>query len=116
VIYICIGQLNCARCSGVIDVCPPKPKCEGNVILTGQQESLKITASKYRANVKRKRRAIQQTHFGIAKVEGSCSWKAWSAKRGGSFHLLDLSANLENGFSDPGFIIRAIELLESSEN
>ena len=69
-------------------------------------------ASKYRANVKRKRRAIRETHFNIAKVEGSCNWRAWSAKRMGSFHLLE-SANLKNGFSDPGFIIRAIELLES---
>ena len=75
-------------------------------------KSFTIIASKLRANIKKtiKKRSIRETHFEIAKVEGNCRWKAWSAKRGGSFHLL--GSNLKNGISDPGFVIRAIELLE----
>ena len=88
--------------------------CDGNVVLSGltAPKPFKITASRLRANVKseRKKRSIQETHFEIAKVEGSCRWKAWSAKRGGSFHLL--GSDLKNGLSDPGFVIRAVELLE----
>ena len=49
--------------------------CEGNLVLSGLQESLKITATKYRANVKRKRLPIGNTNFSIAKVEGSCLWR-----------------------------------------
>jgi len=79
--------------------------CEGNVVLTDLQESLKITATKFQ-NVKRKRLPIRNTNFKIAKVEGSCLWRVWSAKRGGKFAILT------NGFNDPGFIIRAIELLD----
>jgi len=113
VISISIGQLN-SQCSGVIDVCPPKEYCDGNVVLSGLTASttVKIIASKLRTNIKteRKKRSIQKTHFEIAKVEGNCRWKAWSAKRGGSFHLLE--SDLKNGFSDPGFVIRAVELLE----
>ena len=85
--------------------------CEGNLVLSGLQESLKITATKYRANVKRKRLPIGNTNFSIAKVEGSCLWRVWSARRGGSFQLLD-SDNLKNGYYEPKFIIRAIELLD----
>ena len=85
--------------------------CEGSLILSGLQKSLKITATKYRANVKRKRLPIGNTNFSIAKVEGSCLWRVWSARRGGSFQLLD-SDNLKNGYYEPKFIIRAIELLD----
>ena len=85
--------------------------CEGNVVLLGDQESRKITATEYREKVKRKRLSIRNSHFYLAKVEGNCQWRAWSARREGSFQLLE-SFNLNGGVYEPGFIIRAIELLD----
>ena len=48
---------------------------------------------------------IGRSSYELVTVEGSCCWKAWSSRRGGSFHVM-------NGVNDPGLMIRRIELLE----
>ena len=72
--------------------------------------NLNISAYRLRdklADRSRKKRSIQETHFKLAIVEGSCCWKAYSAKRGGSFTQMSGANRYE-----PGFPIRSIELLE----
>ena len=77
------------------------------------QKSIEFEAEKdFRARKRRSPRIqLKKTHFQKVTVEGSCCWKAWSSKRGGSFHRIT-SASFHVPF-DPN-PIRAIEFLDEN--
>jgi len=98
--------------SEVIDTGPDPKNCNGRVILSSIDES--HTNIEFNATKRRKRSPrikLKKTHFQKVTVEGDCCWKAWSSKRGGSFHRLT-SAKLYVPF-DPN-PIRAIEFLDEN--
>ena len=94
-----------------IETRPPSPTCEGNVVLETINGSrmfndLRIFSSRSRKRTSSKV-TFRRTGYELATVEGSCCWKAWSSRRGGSFHVMRFA-----GVHEPGFTIRRIELLK----
>ena len=87
--------------------------CDGRVILSSIGESQKTI--EFKAEKVRKRRSprikFKKTHFKTVTVEGTCCWKAWSSRNGGSFHRIT-SASFHVPF-DPN-PIRAIEFLDEN--
>ena len=98
---------------GAIIIEPPTRHltCGGNVVLQTIKESrmlndLRIFASRIK-NRRGLKVTIRRRGYELATVEGSCWWKAWSSRRGGSFHVMRFA-----GVHEPGFTIRRIELLK----
>jgi len=111
---IITGSIDRPVLVGSIDPPPRILNCEGIVRLQTINESrilndLPIFASEIRIRTGKKR-TIWKKGYELATVEGSCCWKAWSSKRGGSFHVMKFA-----GVHKPGFTIRRIELLEDCQ-
>ena len=87
--------------------------CNGRAILSSIDES--HTNVEFKAEKARKRRSprikLRKTHFQKVTVEGDCCWKAWSSKRGGSFHHMTVPKLYLPFDPDP---IRAIEFLDEN--
>ena len=71
--------------------------------------SVPINASDIRSKRKKKLnpKNWKNLNFQFATMEGSCHWKAWSARRGGNFHNMTVP-----GTHDATFQIRALQLIE----
>merc|ERR1719334_3041664 len=101
---IITGSIDRPDLVGSIDPPPRILNCEGNVRLQTINESRILDDRRIFSPWVRKRGMeviIRRMGYELATVEGSCCWKAWSSKRGGSFHVMRFA-----GVHEPGFTIR----------